>query len=156
MTEPTRGSLDGRGLRLAVVVSRFNEEVTTRLLRGAGESWRELGIADTSVSVISVPGAVEIPIVARTLARSGGVDAIVALGAVIRGETSHFFHVCTMVAEGCLRAALDGGLPVAFGVLTCETEEQALARSADGAANKGWEAVRVAVEMANLLRDLRP
>lgn len=152
MNDVTRGSLDGSGLRVAVVQSRFNESVTEPLLRGAVEGLMEVGVAEEHIRACSVPGAVEIPIVAKKLAASGDFDAVVAVGAVIRGETSHYDYVCSMAADGCLRASLDTGVPVAFGVLTTENAEQAFARAAPGEANKGREAARVAVELANLLR----
>lgn len=152
---PIRGSLDGSRLRVGIVVARFNDAVTGRLLEGAIEGLREARVADGHVKTCSVPGAVEIPAAAQALARSGGIDAVVALGAVIRGETSHYDYVCRMAADGCLRVALDTGVPVAFGVLTCETEEQALSRAGSREMNKGFEAALVAVEMANLLRSLR-
>jgi 6,7-dimethyl-8-ribityllumazine synthase len=154
MNGVTRGSLDGTGLKLGIVVSRFNEDITSRLLAGALAELRALGVAEENVRTCSVPGAIEIPLAALSMARGRDLHAVVALGAVIRGETSHYDTVCGMAADGCLRATLETGLPIAFGVLTCETEEQALARSGEGESNKGREAVRVAVEMANLLREL--
>lgn len=146
------GSKDGRGLSVAVVVSRFNEDVTSRLLDGTRSALAAMGVAAADVRVVSVPGAVEIPAAALWLARGGRIDAVVALGAVIRGETSHYDVVCRMVADGCLRVMLDTGTPVAFGVLTCDDDAQALARSAADRTNKGYEAAEVAVEMANLRR----
>jgi 6,7-dimethyl-8-ribityllumazine synthase len=150
-----RETVDGRDLRVAVVVSRFNEAVTGRLLAGARDALDEAGVPEAAQTICSVPGAIEIPVVAQALAKSGRVDAVAAIGAVIRGETSHYDHVCRVAADGCARVSLDTGVPVALGVLTCDTEEQALARSGDGASNKGYEAVMVAVEMARLLRRLR-
>ena len=152
MPEPRRGSLTGDDLRVAVICSRFNQVVTDRLLHGALEALSESGVREENVGTFSVPGAVEIPVLADRVARAGGVDAIVALGAVIRGETTHYDLVCHMAADGCLRVSLDTGIPIGFGLLTCENREQALARSGIGRANKGHEAALTAIEMANLLR----
>ena len=153
MTDVSRGSLDGSDLKIAVIQSRFNESVTESLLQGALEALQEMGVAKERVQACSVPGAVELPLVAKRLAASGAFDAIVVVGAVIRGETSHYDHVCGMTADGCRQASLDTGVPIAFGVLTCDTPEQAFARCAPGEANKGREAACVAVELANLLRE---
>jgi 6,7-dimethyl-8-ribityllumazine synthase len=150
-----RGALDGSLLRIALVVSRFNESVTRGLQDGALDELRTLGVPAESVTLCEVPGALEIPIVALSLARSGRHDAIVALGAVIRGETDHYTHVCAETTRGCGAAALSSGVPVAFGVLTCETLAQARERSGAGPKNKGREAVRAAVETANLLAALQ-
>jgi 6,7-dimethyl-8-ribityllumazine synthase len=152
MTQISRGSLDGRDLTVAIVQSRFNESVTEQLLQGALEGLAELGVASERIVACSVPGAVEIPVAALRLAQKPGIDAVVALGAIIRGETSHYDYVCGMVADGCLRVSIETGVPVAFGVLTCDTADQAFSRAGSGASNKGREAVTVAVEMANLLR----
>jgi len=152
MTNVTRGSLDGSDLRIAVIQSRFNESVTDPLLRGALEGLAEMGVAEEHIRACTVPGAVEIPLVAKRLAATGDFDAVVTLGCVIRGETSHYDYVCSMAADGCLQASLETGVPVAFGVLTTENAEQAFARAAPGEGNKGREAARVAVELANLLR----
>ena len=152
MTDVSRGSLDGSDLKIAVIQSRFNESVTEALLQGALEGLEELGVVEERVHACSVPGAVELPLVARDLAASGTWDAIIVVGAVIRGETSHYDYVCNIATDGCLRASLDTGVPIAFGVLTCDTSEQAFARCAPGKANKGRESARVAVELANLLR----
>ncbi len=152
MSDMYRGSQDGSGQRVAVIQARFNESVTEPLLRGALEALTEVGVERRDVRVCSVPGAVEIPLVAQRLARSGDFDAVVALGAVIRGETSHYDYVCRMAADGCQRVSLDTGIPVAFGVLTCDDDQQSLARCAPGEANKGREAALAAVELANLLR----
>jgi len=147
--------LDGRGLRMAVVVARFNHRFTERLLEGALECLREHGVADDDVQVAHVPGAFEIPLCARVLARSGRFDAVVCLGAVIRGETAHFEYVSASVASGISQVALETDLPVIFGVLTTETEEQTLARAGKRTANKGWESAAAAIEMVHVLRGLR-
>ncbi|MYE46581.1 MAG: 6,7-dimethyl-8-ribityllumazine synthase [Chloroflexi bacterium] len=148
------GGLDGSDLRLAVVVSRFNEIVTEPLLRGALATAREFGVGEDSLDVVRVPGAFELPQAARRLAGVGGYDAIVCLGAVVRGETPHFDYVCSEAARGITMVAQEFNLPVAFGVLTCDTMAQARARSGGSAGNKGDEAMRAALEMANLFRTI--
>ena len=148
------GHLDGSGLRVGVVVSRFNDFITRPLLDGALGALRRHGVADGDTDVAWVPGAVEIPLVAARMAKSGRYDAVVTLGAVIRGATSHYDHVCSMVASGVNRAALDSGVPVVFGVLTTDTIEQAIERAGSKAGNKGAEAAVTAVEMARLLAEL--
>ena len=148
------GGLDGSDLRLAVVVSRFNEIVTEPLLRGALATAREFGVGEDSLDVVRVPGAFELPQAARRLAGNGGYDAIVCLGAVVRGETPHFDYVCNEAARGITMVAQEFDLPVAFGVLTCDTMAQARARSGGSAGNKGDEAMRAALEMANLFRTI--
>ena len=146
------GALDGSGLTLAVVVSRFNEFATAKLLAGAEDAVRRYGVARHEV--FWVPGSFEIPIVAKRLAESGRYQAVVCLGAVVRHETAHFEYVAGQAAEGIQRAALDTGVPCIFGVLTCDSEEQALERAGGLHGNKGFEAVETAVRVANLLRDL--
>ncbi|MDZ7706506.1 MAG: 6,7-dimethyl-8-ribityllumazine synthase [Trueperaceae bacterium] len=148
------GSLVGDGVRVAVVVSRFNDLVTRRLLDGALDALRRSGVADGDVSVTWVPGAVEIPLAASRLASSGRYDAVITLGAVIRGATSHYDHVCSIVASGVARASERSGVPVVFGVLTTDTIEQALERAGTKAGNKGADAAHSAIEMANLMREL--
>jgi len=148
------GGLDAAGLRFAVVVSRFNDLVTGRLLEGALSGLRRHGADDDDVTVVWVPGAVEIPVVAAKLAASGEYDAVITLGAVVRGATSHYDYVCSMVASGVARAAEASGVPVIFGVLTTDTMEQALDRAGGKVGNKGTEAAVAAVEMANLMKEL--
>ena len=148
------GGLDGSDLRLAVVVSRFNEIVTEPLLRGALATARDLGVGDDALDVVRVPGAFELPQAARRLAGVGGYDAIVCLGAVVRGETPHFDYVCSEAARGLTMVSQEFNLPVAFGVLTCDTMAQARARSGGSAGNKGDEAMRAVLEMANLFRKI--
>jgi 6,7-dimethyl-8-ribityllumazine synthase len=145
-------SLDASGLRLAAVVSRFNHPVSCRLLEGCVRRLEELGGA--RLDVVWVPGAFEIPLAAREAARTGRYDAVVALGAVIRGGTPHFDYVCRGVTHGCQAASLETGVPVAFGVLTTDTPEQALERAAapgESGSNNGAKAAEAAVEMARLL-----
>jgi 6,7-dimethyl-8-ribityllumazine synthase len=144
--------LTGGDLRIAVVVSRFNEEVSKRLLRGALSALEEHGVQDPDV--LWVPGSLELPVTALALAERGNHDAIVCLGCVIRGETYHFELVAGQAAAGIMQVQLDTGVPVAFGVLTTEDKEQALARSGPKN-NKGAEAAEVAIEMANLMRTVQ-
>ena len=148
------GSPSGAGVRVGIVASRFNELIGQRLLDGARNALRRAGVADNDVSVAWVPGAVELPLVARRLAQSGRVDAVVTLGAVIRGETDHYDHVCSIAASGIARASADTGVPVTFGVLTTDTLEQALQRAGGKVGNAGADAASAAIEMATLLRDL--
>lgn len=142
--------LDGSAVTVAIVVSRFNEHVTSRLLAGALEGVRRHRVARHEV--VWAPGSFELPQVAQQLARSGRFDAIVCLGAVIRHETDHYLHVATQAAAGIQRVALDTGVPCIFGVLTCDTDEQALARAGGVEGNKGLDALEAAIEMANLRR----
>ncbi|MGH2707206.1 MAG: 6,7-dimethyl-8-ribityllumazine synthase [Actinomycetota bacterium] len=149
-----RGDHQGKGLRIGIVVSRFNQDITEALLQGALQALEEVEVPEPSVRVVSVPGAFEIPGAAQKLGRSGEVDAVVCLGAVIRGETEHFTYVASAAQEGILRASLDTEIPMTFGVLTTESVEQAEERSGGAWGNKGYEAAMDAVEMANLHRKL--
>ncbi|HSP09769.1 MAG TPA: 6,7-dimethyl-8-ribityllumazine synthase [Candidatus Dormibacteraeota bacterium] len=144
--------LDGAELGIAVVVSRFNEDISKRLLRGALDALGERGVEEPDV--FWVPGSLELPVTALTLAEKGGYDAIVCLGCVIRGETFHFEVVAGQAAAGIMQVQLDTGVPVTFGVLTTEDRDQALARSGPKH-NKGAEAAEAAIEMANLLRSIQ-
>ncbi len=146
---------DARGLRFGVVVSRFNHLICVRLLEGAARELERRGAAPDDVHVAWVPGAFEIPQAARALAASGRYDAIVALGVVIRGGTPHFEYVCRAVTDGVREVARDTGVPVAFGVLTTDDAEHALARAGGSEGNKGEEAALAAIEMANLLAAAR-
>jgi 6,7-dimethyl-8-ribityllumazine synthase len=137
-------------LRIAIVASQFNPEITERLLAGAQEALREAA----EVTVVHVPGAFEIPLAAKRAALSGRFDAIVAIGCVIRGETAHFEYISHVASTGIAQAGLETGIPVTFGVLTVDTDEQALARSGPGPANKGYHAAQAAVEMVRVLRKL--
>ena len=148
------GSLDASGMRLAIVAGRFNDHVTKPLLEGALDRLEQCGIDRADVPVHWVPGAFEIPLVARRLAGSGTVEAVICLGAVIRGDTAHFDYVAGPCAYGVARAALDTGVPVIFGVLTTEDLTQALDRAGGCEGNKGSEAATTAIEMARLLRTL--
>lgn len=145
--------LDGSQLSLAVLVARFNEHVTSRLLSGAEQAAGKYGVG--RCDVFHVHGSFELPVVAAHLARSGQYHAIVCLGAVIRHETDHYLHVATQAADGIQRVAVETGVPCMFGVLTCDTDEQALERAGGAHGNKGFEAVEAAIETATLLRRLR-
>ncbi|MDP8986902.1 MAG: 6,7-dimethyl-8-ribityllumazine synthase [Actinomycetota bacterium] len=148
------GQLRGEGLRVAIACARFNDLVTERLLAGARDGLERHGVDGDSIAVAWAPGAFELPLVAQRLAASGEFDAVIALGAVIRGATGHYEHVAGECAAGLQRAALDTGVPVAFGVLTTDTVDQALERAGGKAGNKGHEAAETALEMADLLRQL--
>ncbi len=147
-----------RPARIALLVSRFNENVTRRLLAGAEQCLRERGVAAGRVEVVWAAGAWELPVLARVLAARGGYEALVALGAVIRGETAHFEIIATESSRGLMTVAVEYGVPVGFGVLTCDTLEQALARSGGAAGNKGYEAAAAALDAAAALgsRDGHP
>ncbi len=149
------GGLGGRGLKLGIVVSRFNEIITTRLLKGAKEALQRLEINEEDMDVAWVPGSLEIPLTAKTMAKSGRYHAIVCLGAVIRGETAHFDYVSSGATQGIVNANLETEVPIIFGVLTTYTVEQAMVRSGGQMGNKGSDAVVTAVQMANLLKELR-
>ena len=148
------GQRRGDGLRVALVCSRFNDLITDRLLAGARDGLVRHGVDEASITVAWVPGAFEIPLAAARLAASGECDAVVCLGAVVRGATPHFDHVAGQCAAGIQRAQLDTGVPVVFGVLTTDTLEQALDRAGGKSGNKGFEAAAAAIEMADLLRQL--
>jgi len=148
------GKLKGEGLRFGLVVGRFNELISTRLYEGALDCLRRHEVADEAVDTAWVPGAFEMPLVARHLAASGRYDAVICLGAVIRGGTPHFEYVASEAAKGIAKVSLDTGVPVVFGVLTTDTIEQAVERAGTKAGNKGWAAASTALEMANLLREL--
>lgn len=142
------------GFRFAIFVSRFNETVTGALRAGAQAALSEAGAADADVETFDVPGAFELPQAARCAAESGRFDAIVCLGCVIRGETPHFEYISSAVAHGVMQASAETGVPIAFGVLTTDTQSQAEARAGDGRDNKGFEAAAAAIEMAALFRQL--
>jgi 6,7-dimethyl-8-ribityllumazine synthase len=150
-----KAELDGHGLRVAFACGRFNDVITDRLLAGAKAKLAELRVAEGHIAEVWAPGAFELPLVAKTLASSGKWDAVITLGAVIRGGTPHFEYVAGECAAGVLRVGLDTGIPVVFGVLTVDTVEQAMERSVDGPGNKGAESAETAVEMAQLLRSIR-
>ena len=146
--------LDASDLRVSIVVSRFNEDITGALLDGATRALHEQGLAADALRVVSVPGAYELPLVAKQLAAHGASDAVICLGAVVRGDTPHFDYVAGEAARGIMQASLDTGVPVIFGVLTVDTRQQALERVGGSEGHKGEEAAITAIEMANLVRRL--
>ena len=148
------GVLKGDGLRFGIVVSRFNEFIGSKLLSGARDCLARHGVASADVDVAWVPGAMEIPIIAKRLANSGSYNAVICLGAVIRGSTPHFDYVAGEVAKGVAMVQLESGVPVTFGVLTTESIEQAIERAGTKSGNKGWDAALSAIEMADLVRGL--
>lgn len=149
------GSLRAEGLRFGILVSRFNGFVTERLLQGAIDALDRAGAAGKNVDVVHVPGSFELPLAAKKLAVTGKHDALIAIGCVIRGETSHYDYVCSETARGLQLAQMDTGVPVIFCVLTCDTLEQAIDRAGLKGGNKGFEAGLAAIEMAQLSRKLR-
>ena len=153
-TPIVEGEVTASGRRVAIVAARFNDFIVSSLLKGATTSWLEHGGAGNDLLVARVPGAFELPVVARKLAASGEWDAVVALGCVIRGDTPHFEYVAGECARGLNLVALETGVPIIFGVLTVETSEQALERAATSQMNKGGEAMDTALEMADLLAKL--
>ena len=154
MAKEIKGSHKGSGLRFALAVAEFNSFITERLLQGAQRTLKAAGVADDDLTIAYAPGSFELPLVAKRLAESDQYDAVICLGCVIRGQTAHYEHVAYGASQGILQAGLDTGVPVIFGVLTTENVEQARARAGDGAANKGVEAAKAALEMATLLRQL--
>ncbi|MDZ4183548.1 MAG: 6,7-dimethyl-8-ribityllumazine synthase, partial [Desulfuromonadales bacterium] len=151
MNRTLEGKLDGSGLRFAIIVSRFNSFIGERLVEGALDALHRHGTDPTAITTVRVPGAFEIPLVAKRLAATGDYDALICLGAVIRGATPHFDYVASEVSKGIATVSLESGLPIAFGILTTETIEQAIERAGTKAGNKGWSAAISAVEMANLM-----
>ena len=149
-----QGTSSGAGCRFGIVVSRFNPEVTEGLLRGARAALAEAGVAADDISVVRVPGAFEIPLAALKLAQSKRIDAVITLGCLIKGDTMHFEYIASAASQGIMDVTTSTGVPVAFGVLTTLTDEQAAERSADDLNNKGREAALAAIEMATLLRRL--
>lgn len=148
------GNFVGTGLRIGIVVSRWNEFITKQLLEGALDSLRRHGVQDDAITVVWVPGSFEIPIVCKKLAEQGRVDAIVALGAVIRGATSHYDFVAGTATNGVAQVGLQTGIPCIFGIITTETIEQAIERAGTKAGNKGFEAATTAIEMARVLEQI--
>jgi len=154
MVKVIEGAVDARGMKIGVIVSRFNNFITVKLLEGALEGLKTHGGADDDLTVIHVPGAFEIPIVAARMSATGKFDAIVCLGAVIRGDTPHFEYVCDAVTHGIRKAVWEYRIPISFGVLTTDNVQQAMERSGVKDANKGYEAALTAIEMVNVLRQL--
>ena len=148
------GDLIGSGLKVGIVVARFNELLSNRLLSGALDALTRHGVAEEDIDTAWVPGAFELPLVTAKLAKSGRYDAVIALGVVIRGGTPHFDYIAAEVSKGVAKAGLDSGIPVIFGVITADTIEQAVERAGTKAGNKGWDAANGAIEMANLLKGM--
>jgi 6,7-dimethyl-8-ribityllumazine synthase len=148
------GKLDASGLKFGIIVGRFNSFISERLLEGALDALTRHGASDKGIDVARVPGAFEIPLVAKKMAALGKYDAIICLGAVIRGSTPHFDYVSAEVSKGIAHVSLDSGVPVAFGVLTTDTIEQAVERAGTKAGNKGFDAAMTAIETANLFKGL--
>ncbi len=152
MASELKGNLSAKGLRLAIVVSRFNSFVTERLLAGALDALSRAGADEKKVEVVRVPGSFEIPVAAKQLAQTGRYHALICLGCILRGDTQHFDFISAEVTRGVQLAAVETGVPMAFGVLTCDTLEQAIDRAGAKSGNKGAEAALAAVEMATLLQ----
>ena len=153
MAKILEGHLDAKGLKVALIVSRWNETVTERLLASALDCLVRHGADPAQLTVVKVPGSWELPLAAAKIARSGP-DAVIALGALVRGETPHFDLLASEAAKGLAQAGLSSGVPVIFGVLTCDTMEQAMDRAGGKAGNKGWDAAEAAIEMASLYKRL--
>ncbi len=149
------GNFNGKGLKIAVVASRFNEFITNKLVGGAEDCLLRHGVDENDITLAWVPGAFEIPVAAKKLAESGDFDAVICVGAVIRGSTSHYDYVCNEVSKGVAQVSMSSGIPVMFGVLTTENIEQAVERAGSKAGNKGFECAEGAIEMVNLFRRIR-
>lgn len=154
MPRMIEGNLSAKGLKVAIVVGRFNDFISERLLEGALDTLLRSGAADSDIDVVKVPGAFEIPVAAKSLARGASYDAILCLGCVIRGATPHFEYVAGEAAKGVARVSLDFDTPVSFGIITAENLEQAIERAGTKSGNKGRDAALTAIEMANLLKTL--
>ncbi len=148
------GKVVAEGIRIGIVVARFNEFITSKLLGGAVDGLVRHGMNEEDIDVAWVPGAFEIPLIAKKMAKSGKYDAVIALGAVIRGSTSHYDYVCNEVSKGVAAASMESGVPVMFGVVTTENIEQAIERAGTKAGNKGYDCALGAIEMVNLIRSL--
>jgi len=149
------GEISGKGIRFAIVVSRFNNFVSQRLLDGALDALKRHGASDDQIDIVKVPGAFEIPAMAKRLSSDSQFDCVICLGAVIRGATPHFEYISSQVARGIASVALESRIPIAFGVITCDTLEQAIERAGAKSGNKGWDAAVSAMEMVNLLKALK-
>lgn len=149
------GHLVSEGLKYGIVAGRFNEFIVSKLLSGALDALKRHGVEDEEISIAWVPGAFEIPLIAQKMAESGKYDAVITLGAVIRGSTPHFDYVCSETAKGVAQVNMKTGVPTVFGVLTTDSIEQAIERAGTKAGNKGWEAATTAIEMANLTNQLK-
>ena len=154
MTKIIQGDLSGKGLKFGIVAARFNDFITSRLVDGALDGLQRHGVTDADIEIVRVPGAYEIPLAARMITQSRKFDAVICLGAVIRGATPHFEYVSAEVSKGVASVSLETGLPVIFGVLTTDTIEQAIERAGTKSGNKGWDAAISAIEMANVMKQL--
>ena len=148
------GVYSGEGLKIGIIASRFNEFITSKLVSGAEDCLKRHGVADDDMSVAWVPGAFEIPVIAKRMASSGKYDAVICVGAVIRGATSHYDYVCSEVSKGITAVSLETGIPVLFGILTTDTIEQAIERAGTKAGNKGTDCAMSALEMVNLIKNI--
>ncbi len=148
------GELQAKGLKFAIIVSRFNEFITNKLLDGAIDALIRHGASEQHVEIVKVPGSFEIPLIAKTIASKKSYDAVICLGTIIRGATPHFEYVASEAAKGIASASMETGVPIAFGVITADTIEQAVERAGTKSGNKGWDAALVAIEMAQLLKKL--
>jgi 6,7-dimethyl-8-ribityllumazine synthase len=148
------GELQAKGLKFGIIMSRFNDFITSKLLDGAKDALLRHGAKDEDIDIIKVPGSFEIPMVARKLALKGVYNAVICLGTVIRGATPHFEYISAEVSKGVASASMESGVPIAFGVITCDTIEQAVERAGTKSGNKGWDAAITAIEMAQLLKKL--
>ena len=154
MAKIYEGKVSAEGLKFALVVSRFNHFISDKLLEGALDSLRRHGVKEENLKIVWVPGAWEIPLMAKILAEKGGFNAVICLGAVIRGATPHFDYIANEVCKGIAQVALSSQVPVVLGILTCDTIEQAIERAGTKEGNKGWDAAISAMEMANLMREV--
>jgi 6,7-dimethyl-8-ribityllumazine synthase len=154
MPKTVQADLNAKGLKIGIIASRFNDFITARLLDGALDGLTRHGVADADIEIVRVPGSFEVPLAAQKMARSKKYDAIICLGAVIRGATPHFEYVSAEVSKGVAAVSMETGVPVIFGVLTTDTIEQAVERAGTKSGNKGWDAALSAIEMANLMKQL--
>jgi 6,7-dimethyl-8-ribityllumazine synthase len=154
MAKIIQGDLSGKGLKIGIVAARFNDFITSRLLDGALDGLQRHGVAEGDIEIVKVPGAYEIPLAAKMLAQTKKYNAVICLGAVIRGATPHFEYVSAEVSKGVASVSMESGLPVIFGVLTTDTIEQAIERAGTKSGNKGWDAALAAIEMANVMRQM--
>ena len=155
MSKVYEGMLQGKGLKLAIVIARFNEFITGKLLDGAQDAMKRHGVGESDVDIAWAPGSFEIPLVAKKLAETKKYDAVICLGAVIRGATPHFEYVANEVSKGIAKVGLDAGIPVTYGIITADNLEQAIERAGTKAGNRGFDAAVNAIEMANLLKDIK-
>ena len=155
MSKVFEGMLQGKGLKFAIVISRFNEFITGKLLDGAKDALKRHGVNDIDIDIAWAPGSFEIPLVAKKLADTKKYDAIICLGAVIRGATPHFEYVANEVSKGIAKVGLETGIPVAYGIVTADNLEQAIERAGTKAGNRGFDAAANAIEMANLLKGIK-